>query len=131
MRKVAGRLRIEMAQYRELSAFAQFGAELDEGSRRQLRRGEKLVEALKQDESKPLAADKEMLIVYAGISGHLDDVPTGKIQAFEKALIDYYDRDFPDLAPRLIDPKTGDQALPDIEKVVTSFKQKSSPDAWH
>jgi F-type H+/Na+-transporting ATPase subunit alpha len=131
MRKVAGRLRIEMAQYRELSAFAQFGAELDEGSRRQLRRGEKLVEALKQDESKPLAPDKEILIVYAGINGHLDDVPTGKIQAFEKALIDYYDRDFPDLAPRLIDPKTGDQAMPDIEKVVTSFKQKSSPDAWH
>src|SRR5512136_1392848 len=114
MRKVAGRLRIEMAQYRELSAFAQFGAELDEGSRRQLLRGEKLVEALKQDESKPLSPDKEMLIVYAGINGLLDDVPTEKIRAFEKALFDYCDRDFPHLAAKLCDPKTGDQALPEL-----------------
>jgi len=131
MRRVAGRLRIEMAQYRELSAFAQFGAELDEGSRRQLLRGEKLVEALKQDESKPLTPDKEILIAYVGINGFLDDVPTGKIRGFEKALYDYYDRDFPQLAALLIDPKTGDQALPELEKVVTGFKQRSSPDAWH
>ncbi|MCX6844835.1 MAG: F0F1 ATP synthase subunit alpha [candidate division WOR-3 bacterium] len=131
MRKVAGRLRIDLAQYRELSAFAQFGADLDEGSRRQLLRGEKLVEAQKQDESKPLAPDKEMLIIYAGINGLLDDVPTEKIKAFEKALFDYYDRDFALLGAKLLDPKTGDQALPELEKVVTSFKQTSSPDAWH
>jgi len=131
MRKVAGRLRIDLAQYRELSAFAQFGADLDEGSRRQLRRGEKLVEALKQNESKPLAPDKEILIVYAGVNGLLDDVPTEKIQAFEKALFDYYDRDFALLGAKLRDPKDGDQALPELEKVVVSFKRTSSPDAWH
>jgi len=131
MRKVAGRLRIDLAQYRELSAFAQFGADLDEGSRRQLRRGEKLVEALKQSESKPLAPDKEILIVYAGVNGLLDDVPTEKIQAFEKALFDYYERDFALLGAKLRDPKDGDQALPEIEKVITSFKLTSSPDAWH
>jgi len=131
MRKVAGRLRIDLAQYRELSAFAQFGADLDEGSRRQLRRGEKLVEALKQSESRPLAPDKEILIVYAGVNGLLDDVPTEKIQAFEKALFDYYDRDFALLGAKLRDPKGGDQALPELEKVVASFKRTSSPDAWH
>jgi F-type H+-transporting ATPase subunit alpha len=131
MRKVAGRLRIDLAQYRELSAFAQFGADLDEGSRRQLRRGEKLVEALKQSESRPLAPDKEILIVYAGVNGLLDDVPTEKIQAFEKALFDYYDRDFALLGAKLRDPKSGDQALPELEKVVASFKRTSSPDAWH
>ena len=131
MRKVAGRLRIDLAQYRELSAFAQFGAELDEGSRRQLLRGEKLVEAQKQDESKPLALDKEILIVYAGINGLLDDVPTAKIRAFERALFDYYDREFAHVAPKLRDPETGDQALPELEKVITSFKRTSSPDAWH
>ncbi len=131
MRKVAGRLRIEMAQYRELSAFAQFGADLDEGSRRQLLRGEKLVEALKQDESKPLPPDKEIIIVYAGINGFLDDVPTEKVPGFERALYDYSDRNFPELARRIADPKTGDQALPELQKVVTSFKQQSSPDAWH
>jgi len=131
MRKVAGRLRIDLAQFRELSAFAQFGAELDEGSRRQLRRGEKLVEALKQNESRPLAADKEILVVYAGVNGHLDDVPADKIPAFEKALFDYYDREFPHLAARLRDPEAGDKALPELEQVVTCFKRTSSPDAWH
>ena len=132
MRKVAGRLRIDLAQYRELSAFAQFGADLDEGSRRQLLRGEKLVEAQKQDESKPLPPDKEILIVYAGINGHLDDIPTGKIKAFEKALFDYWDREYAHvLAVKLLDPKTGDQTLPELEKVVTGFKRTSSPDAWH
>jgi F-type H+/Na+-transporting ATPase subunit alpha len=131
MRKVAGRLRIEMAQYRELSAFAQFGADLDEGSRRQLLRGEKLVEALKQDESKPLPPDREIIIVYAGINGYLDDVPTEKVQGFERALYDYSDRNFTELARRIADPKTGDQALSELQKVVTGFKQQSSPDAWH
>jgi F-type H+/Na+-transporting ATPase subunit alpha len=131
MRKVAGRLRIEMAQYRELSAFAQFGADLDEGSRQQLLRGEKLVEALKQNESKPLPPDKEILIVYAGIDGLLDDVPTEKVPGFERALYDFYDRNYPELAPRLADPKAGDQALPELRKAIVSFKQQSSPDAWH
>jgi len=131
MRKVAGQLRLEMAQYRELSAFAQFGAELDEGSRRQLLRGEKLVEALKQDESRPLPVDKEALIVYAGVNGHLDDVPTSRIREFEKGLYDYYDRNFPHLAPILKEPKTGDQALPELEKVVTGFKRVFPTDAGH
>jgi F-type H+-transporting ATPase subunit alpha len=131
MRKVAGRLRIDLAQYRELSAFAQFGADLDENSRGQLRRGEKLVEALKQDESRPLSPDKEILIVYAGVNGHLDDVPNERIPAFERALLDFYDRDFAQLAARLRDPETGDQALPELEKVITSFKRTAPPDAWH
>jgi len=131
MRKVAGRLRIDLAQYRELSAFAQFGADLDEGSRRQLQRGEKLVEALKQDESRPLSPDKEILIVYAGVNGHLDDVPNERIPAFERSLLDFYDRDFAQLAARLCDPQTGDQALPELEKVITGFKRSYPPDAWH
>jgi len=130
MRKVAGRLRIDLAQYRELSAFAQFGADLDEGSRRQLRRGEKLVEILKQSESKPVPTEKEILIVYAGVNGHLDDVPTDKVRGFENALYDYYDREFPQVRERLLDPKQGDQAVSELEKVVKTFKQKVPPDAW-
>jgi len=130
MRKVAGRLRIDLAQYRELSAFAQFGADLDEGSRRQLRRGEKLVEILKQSESKPVPTEKEILIVYAGVNGHLDDVPTDKVRGFENALYDYYDREFPQVRERLLDPKQGDQAVSELKKVVKTFKQKVPPDAW-
>jgi len=131
MRKVAGRLRIDLAQYRELSAFAQFGADLDEGSRRQLQRGEKLVEALKQDESRPLSPDREILVVYAGVNGHLDDVPNERIPVFERALLDFYSRDFGQLAARLCDPEAGDTALPELEKVITSFKRSTPPDAWH
>jgi F-type H+/Na+-transporting ATPase subunit alpha len=123
MRKVAGRLRLDLAQYRELSAFAQFGADLGESVRRQLLRGEKLTEVLKQDEGQPLPVDQEVLIVAAGVSGVLDDVPTPRIREFETALYKYYEPQRTRLAPKLLDPKQAADAVIELEQLVAAFRK--------
>ena len=123
MRRVAGRLRLDLAQYRELSAFAQFGADLGESVRRQLLRGEKLTEVLKQDEGQPLPVDQEVLVVAAGVSGVLDDVPTPRIRDFETALYKYYEPQRARLAPKLLDPKQADDAVAELEKLAVAFRE--------
>ena len=75
MKQVAGRLRLDLAQYRELAAFAQFGSDLDAATQGQLDRGERLVEILKQGQYVPLPVEKQIIIIYAGTNGYLDDVP--------------------------------------------------------
>jgi F-type H+-transporting ATPase subunit alpha len=122
MRQVAGRLRLDLAQYRELSAFARFGAELGEGVRQQLRRGEKLTEVLKQDAGRPLSVDKQILIVYAGVDGLLDDVPTTRLRDFESGLYRSYDR-HPEFGQRLRDPEKGADALPEARQMIVEFKE--------
>jgi F-type H+-transporting ATPase subunit alpha len=92
MKQVAGRLRIDLSQYRELLSFSQFGAELDKSSRSRLQRGEKLVEVLKQNESDVLSVDKEVLIIFAAVNGFFDDIKKSEIIAFEKAILDQYDK---------------------------------------
>jgi F-type H+-transporting ATPase subunit alpha len=91
MRQVAGKLRLDLAQYRELAAFAQFGSELDKATQQQLARGQRMVEVLKQGQYQPLPVEKQILIIYAGTQGHLDDLPTDAIQAFEQTLAQYAD----------------------------------------
>ena len=86
MRQVAGRLRLDLAQYRELAAFAQFSSDLDQATRVQLDRGERLVEVLKQREHEPLAIEKQIVILYAGIHGHLDRYAVAEIGAYESEL---------------------------------------------
>ncbi len=92
MRKVAGTLRLELAQYRNLAAFAQFGSELDKSSQRQLHRGERLVESLKQKQYSPLPVEKQVVILFAGTNGVLDDLPVNRVQQFEAELYDMLDR---------------------------------------
>ncbi len=87
MKKVAGGLRINLAQYRELAAFAQFGSDLDKATQQLLNRGEKLVELLKQGQFQPVPVEEQIAVIYAGTSGALDDLPTARIQAFEKAYV--------------------------------------------
>jgi F-type H+-transporting ATPase subunit alpha len=89
MRQVAGKLRLDLAQYRELAAFAQFGSELDKATQQQLSRGQRMVEVLKQGQYMPLPVEKQILIIYAGTQGHLDDVPVDGLRAFEEALYQY------------------------------------------
>ncbi|MDX9778642.1 MAG: F0F1 ATP synthase subunit alpha [Patescibacteria group bacterium] len=86
MKKVAGKMRLEAAQFRELAAFAQFGSDLDEETSRKLERGKRLYEVFKQDQYQPLSVDKQVVIYYALINGFLDDVPVDKIKEFESAL---------------------------------------------
>ena len=83
MKKVAGRLRLDLAQYRELSAFAQFGSDLDKATLDQIRRGEKMVELLKQAQYQPQSLSKQVMAIYAGGAGHLDDLPTADVKGFE------------------------------------------------
>src|SRR5262245_44153939 len=89
MRKVAGRLRLDLAQYRELEAFAAFASDLDAASRRQLERGARLVELLKQQNNAPVAAAEQAVAVWAGTEGKLDDVPVGEIRRFESEFMSY------------------------------------------
>ncbi|MFA6977558.1 MAG: F0F1 ATP synthase subunit alpha, partial [Mesotoga sp.] len=87
MKKIAGSLRIELAQYRDLLSFAQFATELDKATRDQLTRGEKLTELLKQDQYVPMPVEEQVVVLYAGTKGYLDEMENSKISGFEKSLI--------------------------------------------
>lgn len=91
MKKVAGKMRLEAAQYRELAGFAQFGSDLDEDTRKKLERGQRLYELLKQDQYQPLAVVKQVLIYWSLLNGHLDNIPVEKIRNFEAGLYQYAD----------------------------------------
>ncbi len=95
MRQVAGRLRLDMAQYRELAAFAQFGSDLDKASLDQLNRGRRLTEILKQAQSQPLPVEKQVLILFAGTNGYLDDLPVEQCRKFEEELYRFVDNAHP------------------------------------
>ena len=92
MRQVAGRLRLDLAQYRELAAFAQFGSELDKATQAQLARGQRMVEILKQGQFVPLPVEKQVVIIYAGTQGLLDDLPIEAIRPFEEFLFPFVER---------------------------------------
>jgi len=89
MRQVAGKLRLDLAQYRELAAFAQFGSELDKSALAQIARGQRMIELLKQDEHKPMPLEKQVVIIFAGTSGYLDDVPVESIRKFEENFLKF------------------------------------------
>lgn len=92
MKKVSGTLKLDLAQYRELEAFAQFGSDLDESTKKQLERGKRAVEVLKQPQYSPVKAEHQVVTLYALTKGLMDDVPVGKIKQFEQNLIDYTER---------------------------------------
>ncbi len=89
MKKVAGSLRLDLAQYRELQAFAQFGSDLDKATQRQLTRGERMVEVLKQNQYVPMPMEMQVAIIFAGTQGHLDDVPANEVSDWEAAFLPY------------------------------------------
>jgi len=97
MKKIAGGMRLDLAQYRELQAFAQFGSDLDKATQRTLARGERLTEILKQDQYVPMPFQEQIMIIYAGTSGGLDDVPTKRIRDFEKLFLQYMADSHPEI----------------------------------
>jgi F-type H+-transporting ATPase subunit alpha len=101
MKKVAGGLRLQLAQYRELQAFAQFGSDLDKATQQTLRRGERMVEILKQGQYVPMSMSDQVMIIYAATSGGLDSVPVDKVSAFEKAFLRHMADAHPALGQRL------------------------------
>ena len=97
MKKVAGSLRLDLAQYREIAAFAQFGSELDEATQSQLNRGQRLTEILKQDQYAPIPVERQVVSIYLGVNGHLDSVPVERCQEFLGELLQYFESHHPDI----------------------------------
>ena len=126
MKKVAGTLRLDMAQYRELAAFAQFGSEqLDKATQAQLARGQRLVEVLKQDQYQPLPVEKQILIIFAGGKGYLDDLEVSEVRRFERELYPFVETNFPNVLKTLREKKAIDDALQaEMIKAVEAFKER-------
>jgi F-type H+-transporting ATPase subunit alpha len=123
MKKVAGRLRLDLAQYREMAAFAQFGSELDAATQGQLNRGVRMTEALKQDQYMPLPVERQIITIFAGTNGYFDTLPVNKVREFEKALLDHIDTAAPEIYRDIREKK---ELLPDAEKklraLIEAFK---------
>ncbi|MDA1265847.1 MAG: F0F1 ATP synthase subunit alpha [Planctomycetota bacterium] len=115
MKKTAGSLRLELAQYRELQAFAQFGSDLDKATQAKLTRGERLVEILKQGQYTPYKVTDQVAIIYAGTSGALDDLAVSKIADFESAFLEHLNASHPEVAEQIMTAKKG---IPDETKAV-------------
>jgi F-type H+-transporting ATPase subunit alpha len=125
MKQIAGTLRLDLAQYRELAAFAQFGSDLDKATQSQLNRGKRLVEILKQDQYRPVPVEKQIVIIYAGTNGFLDDLPVEDCLPFEKGLYDFMDSSYPTLGKSILEKKQFDDTLRgEVKKVLDEFKAK-------
>jgi F-type H+-transporting ATPase subunit alpha len=123
MKQVAGRLRLDLAQYREMAAFAQFGSELDKATQAQLNRGQRMVELLKQAQYTPLPVEKQILIIFAGTAGHLDDVPLDAIPAFERELYKFVEAVRPEVLRELAEKgEITDPLREKMTKAVVEFK---------
>jgi F-type H+-transporting ATPase subunit alpha len=123
MKQVAGRLRLDLAQYRELADFARFGSDLDKATIAQLTRGEKMVEILKQDEYVPMSVEKQVMIIFAATRGYLDDVPTGALKRFEKEFHEFVASEYPDVARELAqEKKISDHVEQELARAVERFK---------
>ena len=125
MRQVAGSLRLDLAQFRELAAFAQFGSDLDKVTLAQLARGQRLTEILKQDQYTPLPVEKQVVVVFAGTNGHLDDLEVADCGAFEQSLYRFMETSRPGLLAKVRERKILDDEIKDeLTRVVKEAKEK-------
>ncbi|MCD6442832.1 MAG: F0F1 ATP synthase subunit alpha, partial [Thermotogae bacterium] len=124
MKQVAGRLRIELAQYRELEAFAQFATELDEVTRAQLIRGERLMELLKQEQYQPMPVEEQVVVLYAGVNGYLDDLPTSAVKKFENDFLNYMRRERKGILEEIVMKKELSEELERrLKEAIEDFKK--------
>jgi len=124
MKKVAGTLRLDLAQYRELAAFAQFGSDLDKATQARLTRGQRMVELLKQDQYKPMAVEDQVMIIYAGVNGYLDDLPVESVLPFESDFLKFMRSSHPEVGEAIA--RTGELSKETEEKLkaaIAEFKQ--------
>jgi F-type H+-transporting ATPase subunit alpha len=125
MKQVAGTLRLDLAQYREMAAFAQFGSELDKASQAQLSRGVRMTELLKQGQYQPMPVADQVISIYAGVNGFLDDVPVAKILQFEADLHRYAAQHHPQIRKDVTTKGKVDEVLGgELKQMITTFKQK-------
>jgi len=127
MRQVAGRLRLDLAQFRALAAFAQFGSDLDPATRAQLDRGLRTTEVLKQPQFSPLRLDQQVMIIYAVTNGYLDDVPVDKIQAWEAEFQRFMANAHPEVGERIMtDKRLDDDLIEQLKAAIEQFKKSAS-----
>jgi F-type H+-transporting ATPase subunit alpha len=125
MKKVAGKLRLDLAQYRELAAFAQFGSELDETTRAQLNRGEKTVEILKQVQFEPMSLEKQVMIIYVATHGYLDDIKLEQVKSFELEFHKFMESQYPDIRHSISQTKVLDETKEKkLNEAIQKFKQE-------
>lgn len=125
MRKVAGRLRLDLAQYRELAAFTQFGTELDEATKAQLTRGERTVEILKQGQYVPMPVEKQVMIIYVATHGYLDDLPLDSIKEFEEEFYPFMEKEYPDVGHNIATTKDLDEKTEKkLNEAIAKFKER-------
>ncbi len=123
MKSVAGTLRLDLAQYRELEAFAKFGSDLDQTTLAQLTRGERMVEILKQNQYVPMDVEKQVAIIFAASKGHLDDLPVEQISDFESGLFEYLDANAKDSLDSIVSEGTiSDETAEKLEKAIKDYK---------
>ena len=124
MKSIAGMLRLDLAQFRELEAFAKFGSDLDKATQQQLTRGYRMVEILKQKQYVPMLVENQVAIIYAGTSGYLDDIELDQVSEFEKGLLDFMDANYRELLDEI---KTvgemSDDAEKKMKKAIEDFKK--------
>ena len=124
MKKVAGPLKLDLAQYRALAAFAQFASDLDKATRDQLTRGEKLSEVIKQPQFEPLPVSKQVTILQAATTGKLDDVPTGRVKEFETGLYRFIETEHPEIFKNLDEkPELTDDITRAITDAIDTFRR--------
>ena len=132
MKKVAGRLRLNLAQYRELEAFAAFGSDLDAASKAQLERGARLVELLKQPQYQPQAMEREAVSVWSGTTGQLDDVPVEDIRRFDSEFLAYVERTKPEVLEAIRSTRDlSDDSVSVLEAAINEFKRQFTTSAGH
>jgi F-type H+-transporting ATPase subunit alpha len=124
MRQVAGTLRLDLAQYRELAAFAQFGSDLDKATQAQLNRGARLVEILKQPQYEPLSVERQVAIIYAGTKGYLDNIPVSDVGAFEREMYQFIETRAPEMFRSIAEKKQlDDEVKAALDAVVGEFEK--------
>jgi F-type H+-transporting ATPase subunit alpha len=125
MRQIAGSLRLDLAQFRELAAFAQFGSDLDKVTLAQLSRGQRLTEILKQDQYAPLLVEQQIVIIYAGTNGFLDDLDVSECRPFEEMLYKFLDLSYPEVLKKIREKKAIDDDIKaDLKKALTAAKEQ-------
>ena len=125
MRKVAGRLRLDLAQFRELEAFAQFGTDLDKATQTRINRGRRTAEILKQGQYVPLPVEKQVMIIYAAVNGYLDDIELDRIAKFEREFYRYMDQQQAEIGKRIAETgQLDEETEKDLQKAILDFKQQ-------
>jgi F-type H+-transporting ATPase subunit alpha len=125
MKQVSGRLRLDLAQYRELEAFAAFGSDLDKASKAQLERGARLVELLKQPQYQPFSVERQVVSIWSGVNGYLDDVPVKDIRRFEQEFLDYVAAQHGGVFDAIVQTgKLDDSTAEELQKAITEFKKQ-------